>query len=115
MKYPPPPKWRVTPCRLSEAAYSKYLKLLSIAGGHFVHPQNEHVAQFSVPTLHEKYILPSQKEEGNKIIIDLNTIDCRLGKLEDNNKKLCKQILGRSTKDIQNYESTNYSYVFIAL
>jgi hypothetical protein len=55
------------------------LKLLSIAGDHFVHPQNEHVSQSSFPTLHEKYILSSQKEEGKEIIIDLNAIDSRLG------------------------------------
>jgi hypothetical protein len=74
-----------------------------------------HVAQFSFPTLHEKYILSSQKEEGNKVIIDLNAIESILGTLEDNIKKICKQVVGRSTNDIQNYESTNYSYVFIAL
>jgi hypothetical protein len=37
------------------------------------------VAQFSVPTLHEKYILSSQKEEGNKVIIDFNAMESRLG------------------------------------
>jgi hypothetical protein len=53
------------------------------------------VAQFLVPyktnTAHEKCILCSQKEEGNKFIRDINAIGRRLGELDDYVKKVCKQ------------------------
>jgi hypothetical protein len=36
-----PPRWRTTPCRLSEIAYSIYSQLPSISGGHLLHPHPE--------------------------------------------------------------------------
>jgi hypothetical protein len=38
---PNSPSWRITPCRLSAAAYSIYSQLPSIFGGRLLHPQNE--------------------------------------------------------------------------
>jgi hypothetical protein len=38
---PNPQSWRITPCRLSATAYSIYLQLPSISGGHLLHLQPE--------------------------------------------------------------------------
>jgi hypothetical protein len=38
---PPPPSWRTTPFWLSPTAYSIYLQLPSISGGHLLHLQPE--------------------------------------------------------------------------
>jgi hypothetical protein len=37
----PTPSWRPTPCRLPATAYSVYLQLPSISGGHLLYPQPE--------------------------------------------------------------------------